>query len=103
MRVGTHIQRHGDRGAVALGLMRTLLPLLVGCFALAALFATAASCAGGKADTGSGAYMLVPAAQFVRGPMPDGSDAGPAVDQLGLIGNEIWPGMNNDLISGVLD
>ncbi|HEY8087778.1 MAG TPA: hypothetical protein VIF09_08035 [Polyangiaceae bacterium] len=80
--------------------MRTVLPLFVACFAL---FAAAVSCAGVKADTGSDAYMLVPGAQFVRGPMPDGSDAGPAVDQLNLIGNDIWPGMNSDPIGGVLD
>ena len=80
--------------------MRTVLPVLVACVAL---FAAAASCAGVKADTGSDAYMLVPGAQFVRGPMPDGSDAGPAVQQLSLVGNEIWAGMDDDPISGALD
>ncbi|HEY6460983.1 MAG TPA: hypothetical protein VIY73_12555 [Polyangiaceae bacterium] len=83
--------------------MRTLLPVLVACFALATVVAGAVSCAGVKADTGSDAYMLVPGGQFVRGPMPDGSDAGPPVDQIDLVNDDIWAGMENDPVSGVLE
>lgn len=78
----------------------SLLVLLVAC---ALVVAAAASCAGVRVDTGSDAYMMVPGAQFVRGAMPDGSDAGPAVDQLDLVNANIWAGMENDPVGGVLD
>ncbi len=54
------------------------------------------------ADSGANAYMQIPGAQFVRGPMPAGSPAGPSVDQLALVNNEIWAGLANDPLSGAL-
>jgi hypothetical protein len=77
--------------------MRAFVPLLVACG-----LGGAASCASVRADTGSDAYMIVPGGQFVRGPMPDGSDGGPEVAQLDLIDNNIWAGMQGDAISGAL-
>jgi hypothetical protein len=46
--------------------------------------------------------MQVLGAEFVRGPMPDGSSAGPGVAQISLTGNNIWPGLVNDPITGAL-
>lgn len=80
--------------------MRALLPLVAAC-ALAG--SGSAACGNSvQADTGTDAYMQVGGAQFVRGPMPQGSSAGPSVVQLALIGNDIWPGMQNDPIGGAL-
>ncbi|MGH7297743.1 MAG: hypothetical protein ACRELB_22585, partial [Polyangiaceae bacterium] len=67
-----------------------------------ACMAWLASCGGVKADTGSDAYMLVPSGQFVRGAMPEGSEAGPQVAQLDLIDDNIWPGLQGDPVSGAL-
>jgi hypothetical protein len=57
---------------------------------------------GVQADTGRDAYFQVPGAQFFRGPMPQGSASGPAVEQLSLVNNNIWPGLSNDPIEGAL-
>jgi hypothetical protein len=46
--------------------------------------------------------MVVPGAQFFRGPMPDGSTAGPVVEQISLIDNNLWAGRTGDGISGAL-
>jgi hypothetical protein len=79
---------------------------LLGLGALAALglaVGAVTACSGGVvADTGSDAYMRVPSGQFVRGPMPDGSDAGPPVTQIALTNNNIWAGMNDDPVGGAL-
>jgi len=64
----------------------------------------AASCSDGvRADAGADAYMQISGAQFVRGPMPEGSPSGPAVTQLDLIDNSIWPGLANDHVGGALE
>ena len=76
------------------------LPLGVACAVAAS---GSVSCSGVRADTGADAYMQVAGAQFVRGPMPGGSSSGPAVDQVSLIGNNIWAGLANDPITGALD
>jgi hypothetical protein len=55
-----------------------------------------------RADTGADAYMQIPGAQFVRGPMPDGSPGGPAALQVSLVDNDIWAGLSNDPIGGAL-
>ena len=73
-------------------------PLLL---ALGAVLAAACS-DGVQADTGADAYLQVPGAQFFRGPMPQGSAQGPAVEQLTLVNNNIWPGLSNDPIGGAL-
>lgn len=76
--------------------MRALVPLL-GCVAVAA------SCnAGVQADTGADAYMQVRGAQFFRGAMPEGSASGPAVEQLSLVDNSIWAGLEDYPIGGAL-
>jgi hypothetical protein len=77
------------------------LALLVLASGLAVSGATSCSSAV-KADAGADAYMQVGGAQFVRGPMPQGSASGPAVLQLDLIDNNIWPGLINDPIGGAL-
>lgn len=80
--------------------MRRAVPLA---FALAAAGTVAAACSEGvPADVGADAYMQVSGARFVRGPMPEGSASGPAVDQIVLVGNDIWPGLADDPISGAL-
>jgi len=61
-----------------------------------------AACSGVRADTGSDAYMRLPGAQFVRGPMPDGSANGPSVAQITLVNNNIWAGFDDDPVSGAL-
>jgi hypothetical protein len=62
------------------------------------------SCSDGvHADTGADAYMRIAGAQFVRGPMPDGSSAGPGVAQVSLVNNNIWAGFADDPIGGALD
>jgi hypothetical protein len=68
----------------------------------ASVLCAAASCSGVRADTGSDAYMVVPSAQFFRGPMPEGSTNGPLVEQISLIDNDIWAGRTGDGISGAL-
>ena len=61
----------------------------------------AGACSDGvHADTGTDAYMQMPGAQFFRGPMPQGSASGPAVEQLSLVNNNIWPGLSNDPFGG---
>jgi hypothetical protein len=83
--------------------MRAALPVGTAC-ALVAAAAAAASCwSSAQADVGADAYMRVGGAQFVRGAMPDGSDAGPNVDQISLINNNIWAGLADDPIGGTLD
>jgi len=56
-----------------------------------------------QADTGADAYMQIPGAQFVRGPMPQGSASGPSVLKVSLMNNNIWAGLDNDPIGGALD
>jgi len=68
-----------------------------------ALVGSSASCTGVRADTGADAYMQIPGAQFVRGPMPTGSASGPAVKQISLMNNNIWAGLANDPLGGALD
>jgi hypothetical protein len=64
----------------------------------------AASCSNGAtSQTGTNAYMQMPGAQFMSGPMPAGSSSGPGVAQLSLVNNEIWPGFADDPIGGDLD
>lgn len=53
-------------------------------------------------DRGADAYMQMPGAQFVRGTMPGGSAAGPAVAQIDLINDNIWPGFADDPVTGAL-
>jgi hypothetical protein len=77
--------------------MRARTSLLLFCGLL-----VAACSSGVQADLGLDAYLQVPGAQFFRGPMPAGSSAGPKVEQLTLINNNIWPGMSNEPISGAL-
>jgi hypothetical protein len=69
-----------------------------------ALAGALASCSGGvQTDAGADAYMRVAGAQFFRGPMPDGSPAGPGVAQISLVSNNIWAGLSDDPIGGALD
>jgi hypothetical protein len=71
---------------------------------LAATVSTvAASCSGVKADTGQDAYMQVPGAQFVRGPMPAGSSKGPGVVSINLVNTDVWPGLENFPIGANLE
>jgi hypothetical protein len=70
---------------------------------ICALAGSSASCAGVQADAGYDAYMQVPGAQFVRGPMPQGSASGPSVRQISLTNDNIWAGLANDPLSGALD
>jgi hypothetical protein len=81
----------------------TAFSLAAACTLVAAAAAAASCSAGVQADVGADAYMRVGGAQFVRGPMPDGSDAGPAVAQLTLINNNIWAGLEDDPVGGALD
>jgi hypothetical protein len=80
--------------------MRARVVLALGC----ALAGTgSASCSSGvPADTGADAYMQLSGARFVRGPMPAGSASGPAVAQIALVDNEIWPGLSDDPVAGAL-
>ncbi len=79
---------------------RALAPLVL---ASAIAASAAASCSNGvQADRGTDAYMQVSGAQFVRGPMPEGSASGPSVLQLDLIANDVWPGMTTDPLGGAL-
>ena len=72
--------------------------------ALLVLSLTLAACSSGvKADAGRDAFMQVPGAQFVRGPMPAGSSKGPAVATVTLVNNNIWPSFSDDPITGALD
>lgn len=84
------------------GVRRAVGALAVAC-ACALAGATVASCDDGvQADPGADAYMQVPGAQFFRGPMPAGSKQGPAVEQLVLMNNNIWAGLENDPVGGAL-
>jgi hypothetical protein len=67
-----------------------------------AVFEAAACSNGVRADTGDDAFMRIAGAQFFRGPMPEGSSAGPSVAQLSLINNNIWAGLADDPLSGSL-
>jgi hypothetical protein len=79
--------------------MRALPPPVHWC----AIAVCTASCSGGvRADTGVDANMQIAGAQFVRGPMPQGSTSGPAVEQIALMNNNIWAGLADDPISGAL-
>ncbi len=72
-------------------------------FAPLGIAAVLASCnAGVQADAGADAYMQVRGAHFFRGSMPTGSASGPAVVQLTLMDNDIWPGLLDDPIGGAL-
>jgi len=82
--------------------MRPLARLECAVLALA-LAGSSQSCSGVQADTGSDAYMQIPGAQFVRGPMPQGSSSGPGTLQISLMNNNIWAGLVNDPVSGALD
>jgi hypothetical protein len=62
----------------------------------------AAACGGVRADAGDDAYMQVPGAQFVRGPMPAGSKSGPGVAAITLQNGNIWPGRGDFPIAGTL-
>ncbi|HEX8792784.1 MAG TPA: hypothetical protein VF765_17685 [Polyangiaceae bacterium] len=77
--------------------MRAVGPLL-----LASVAAVASCNSGVQADPGTDAYMQVHGAQFIRGAMPDGSASGPAVAQLVLIDNDIWPGLQDFPVGGAL-
>ena len=71
--------------------------------ALAALVCLAAACSDSvRADAGLDAYLQIAGAQFVRGPMPDGSASGPATLQITLVSTNIWPGLSNDPVGGAL-
>jgi hypothetical protein len=72
--------------------MRFFVPGLV--FALA--------CSGVQADAGNDAFMHVPGARFVRGPMPAGAANGPSVLAITLVNSNIWPGLSNFPIAGTL-
>jgi hypothetical protein len=81
--------------------MRALAALAL---AGALLGSSVTSCSSGvRADAGSDAYLQIPGAQFFRGPMPQGSMSGPNVDQVSLINNDIWAGLQNDPVGGALD
>jgi len=62
-----------------------------------------ASCSSGvQADTGSDAYMQIPGAQFIRGPMPAGSKTAPPVEQISILNENIWPGLTDFGIGGAV-
>jgi hypothetical protein len=72
-------------------------------FALAYLLTGPGACSSGvPADVGADAYLQVPGARFVRGAMPEGSESGPAIAQIALVNNDIWPGLGDDPLSGAL-
>ena len=80
--------------------MRSVDLVAVGC---AIVSAATTSCSDGvRADAGDDAYLRLPGAQFVRGPMPEGSVSGPAVAQISLVNNNIWAGLSDDPVSGAL-
>jgi len=80
--------------------MRALVTLS---FASMLVASGVASCSNGvQADTGSDAYMQIPGAQFIRGPMPAGSAKGPAVEQIALLNANIWPGLTAFGIGGAI-
>jgi uncharacterized protein YfaP (DUF2135 family) len=54
------------------------------------------------ADTGADAAMQLTHARFVRGAMPEGSPAGPAVASVDLVNDDIAPLLSNDPIAGNL-
>jgi len=63
----------------------------------------AGSCSTGVTDQpGTQAYLQLPGAQFFAGSMPEGSAAGPAVEQLTLTSDTIWPGLMDDPVGGAL-
>ena len=67
------------------------------------LASAVASCSSGvKADAGTDAYMQIPGAQFIRGPMPAGSKSGPAVEQITLLNVNIWPGLTDFGVGGAI-
>jgi hypothetical protein len=71
--------------------------------ALTLTLALPLSCSNGvPADRGTDAYMQVSGARFVRGPMPSESPPAPAVAAVTLVNNDIWPGMQNDPVTGAL-
>jgi hypothetical protein len=65
--------------------------------------ALALACTNGvQADSGTDAYMQMPGAQFVRGPMPAGSASGPGVLSITLVNSNIWPGLDDFQVAGIL-
>jgi hypothetical protein len=80
--------------------MRTAVGIALG-FALPVAGASACN-QGAAADLGADAYMRLPGAQFVRGPMPEGSPKGPAVEAIRLVDDDIWAGLSDDPIGGAL-
>jgi hypothetical protein len=76
--------------------MRSQVGLLLLGVALADCGATA------KDDPGSNAYLRVPGASFVRGPMPPGSPNAPGVASIALVNSVIHPNSVDYPISGAL-
>ena len=73
--------------------------------ALGALAVNAVTTACGptaSSDPGDDAYMRIPGAQFVRGPMPPGSPTGPQVLSINLINSNIYPNYPDDPIAATL-
>jgi hypothetical protein len=78
-------------------------PIAALAFASMLVAAAVASCSNGiQADTGSDAYMQIPGAQFVRGPMAAGSASAPAVEQIAILNENIWPGLTDFGIGGAI-
>ena len=73
-------------------------------FAQALLTTAALACgASAKDDPGSDAYLRVPGASFVRGPMPAGSPSAPGVGSIVLVNSFIRPSLIDYPIAGALD
>jgi hypothetical protein len=81
--------------------MRRLLHSVAAALALAGALASCSDSV--QADAGADAYMRIAGAQFFRGPMPDGSSAGPGVAQIALVDNNIWAGFSDDPVGGALE
>jgi hypothetical protein len=56
-----------------------------------------------KDDPGSNAYLRVPGASFVRGPMPQGSPSAPGVASIALVNSFIHPNTVDYPIAGALE
>jgi hypothetical protein len=56
-----------------------------------------------KDDPGSNAYLRLPGATFVRGPMPPGSANGPGVASIALVNSFVHPNSVDYPISGALE
>jgi hypothetical protein len=76
-----------------------IVPLLL---VAAATTLPAACSSGATSDRGLSAYLRVAGAQYVKGPMPQGSASGPSVVSINLVNSTIYPNLLNDPVSGAL-